>query len=167
MPEIFVSTEQEASIGVHGRLKNERICKYINELYIKNSKGVDKYKVFVTGANGSGKFGESLSSPFVGKPREVATQTYMSFGFFETLAEAENCLKYICTKFARCMLSVLKVTQNNPRDTWSKIPLQNFTYDSDIDWSVSIANIDKQLYKKYKLSDEEIAFIETNVKEME
>lgn len=47
------------------------------------------------------------------------------------------------------------------------IPLQNFTSSSDIDWLQSIANIDKQLYKKYNLSDEEIHFIETTVKEME
>ena len=47
------------------------------------------------------------------------------------------------------------------------IPLQDFTDSSGIDWSVPIANIDKQLYKKYNLSDEEINFIETKVKEME
>jgi len=46
------------------------------------------------------------------------------------------------------------------------VPLQDFTSNSDIDWSVSIKAIDQQLYKKYNLSDEEIAFIETNVKEM-
>ena len=65
------------------------------------------------------------------------------------------------------MLSILKIDQHNERDTWAKIPLQDFTDKSDIDWSVSISNIDKQLYKKYGLSEEEIAFIENNVKEME
>lgn len=65
------------------------------------------------------------------------------------------------------MLSILKIDQHNERDTWAKIPLQDFTDKSDINWSVSIANIDKQLYKKYGLSEEEIAFIENNVKEME
>lgn len=65
------------------------------------------------------------------------------------------------------MLSILKVDQHNERDTWAKVPLQDFTDKSDIDWSVSIANIDKQLYKKYGFSEEEIAFIENNVKEME
>ena len=47
------------------------------------------------------------------------------------------------------------------------IPLQDFTNKSDIDWQTSITGIDKQLYKKYRLSDEEINFIETHVKEME
>lgn len=169
MPEIFSDkpSNEGSYILIFGRQNNQRIGKYIKSKYIKNSKGVDKYKVFVTGANGSGKFGETLSSPFIGKPQEVGTQTYMSFGFFDTAFEANSCLNYIKTKFARCMLGVLKVTQNNPRDVWRYIPLQDFTSDSDIDWSKSIPEIDQQLYKKYDLTPEEIKFIETHVKEMD
>lgn len=167
IPEIFSSSSAESNIKVHGRENNERIYKFIKKEYIKQSVGLDKFKVFVTGANGAGKFGETLSNPFVAAPNEIHTQTYMSFGCFTTEYEANSCLLYIKTKFARCMLAVLKVTQNNPRDTWSKIPLQNFTNNSDIDWSESIPEIDKQLYKKYDLSDEEISFIETHVKSME
>ena len=85
----------------------------------------------------------------------------------QTREEAENVIKYVCSKFARTMLGVLKRTQANTPDKWKYVPLQDFTDKSDIDWSVSIANIDKQLYKKYGLSEEEITFIETNVKEME
>ncbi len=65
------------------------------------------------------------------------------------------------------MLGVLKVTQDNPPDKWKYVPLQDFTENSDIDWSASIPNIDRQLYKKYGLSQDEIEFIETHVKEME
>ena len=50
------------------------------------------------------------------------------------------------------MLGILKIDQHNEKDTWKKVPLQNFTPESDIDWSVSIAEIDKQLYKKYNLT---------------
>jgi hypothetical protein len=64
------------------------------------------------------------------------------------------------------MLGILKITQGNNRETWSKVPIQNFTEKSDIDWSKSIPEIDKQLYKKYNLSNEEIAFIEEKVKPM-
>lgn len=64
------------------------------------------------------------------------------------------------------MLGILKIDQHNEKDTWKKVPLQNFTPESDIDWSVSIAEIDKQLYKKYNLTQEEIDFIESHVKEM-
>ena len=65
------------------------------------------------------------------------------------------------------MLGILKVTQNNPKDVWEYVPMQNFNKNSDIDWSKSIPEIDKQLYKKYGLSHEEIDFIESKVKPME
>ena len=64
-------------------------------------------------------------------------------------------------------LRLITTTQHNKRDTWKNVPLQDFTSSSDIDWSQSIADIDKQLYKKYNLTPEEIDFIETHVKEME
>lgn len=166
MPEIFTASYRSGLICVHGRKGNERIAQFIDGRYIRTDKGVGKFKVFVAGANGAGKFGEILSTPFVGSPNEVGTQTYMSFGFFSSVEEASNLLTYIKTKFARCLLSVLKVTQNNPRDAWSKIPLQDFTPTSDIDWSKSIPEIDQQLYRKYGLDETEIAFIESHVKEM-
>ena len=74
---------------------------------------------------------------------------------------------YIKTKFFRALLGVKKVTQHCPPSVWSMIPLQDFTSTSDIDWSKSIAEIDRQLYKKYGLIPDEIKFIETHVKEME
>jgi hypothetical protein len=95
------------------------------------------------------------------------THTFLGVASFEREQEALSALKYIKTKFARTLLSVLKITQDLNADKWKYVPLQDFTDKSDIDWSVSISNIDKQLYKKYGLSEEEIAFIENNVKEME
>lgn len=65
------------------------------------------------------------------------------------------------------LLGVLKVTQDNDRGVWKYVPLQDFTSMSDIDWSQSISDIDKQLYAKYGLDEEEINFIETHVKEMD
>lgn len=77
-------------------------------------------------------------------------------------------MQILKTKFARALLGIMKTTQNNQsKMVWSKIPIQDFSNASDIDWSASIADIDKQLYKKYNLSNEEINFIETKVKEME
>ena len=75
-------------------------------------------------------------------------------------------MKYIKTKFARAMLGTLKITQHNIQETWLNVPLQDFTGNSDIDWSKSVSEIDKQLYKKYGLSKEEISFIESKVREM-
>lgn len=117
-------------------------------------------------SNGSGHFGEILSSTEILEPNEGATDTFISIGIFDTLNEARNLQKYIKTKFFRALLGAKKVTQDNPKNVWSMIPLQDFTPSSDIDWSKSIHEIDLQLYKKYGLNQEEIDFIEKNVKEM-
>ena len=64
------------------------------------------------------------------------------------------------------MLGVLKVTQDNNKEVWKFVPLQDFTENSDIDWSKSIPEIDQQLYAKYNLNEEEISFIESMIKPM-
>lgn len=94
------------------------------------------------------------------------TLTFMTIGAFDSEADAKACLSYLKSKFARAMLGVLKVTQHNPRGTWEYVPLQDFTSNSDIDWSKPIPEIDSQLYAKYGLDADEIAFIESHVKPM-
>lgn len=64
------------------------------------------------------------------------------------------------------MFGILKRTQANTPGKWQWVPLQDFTSTSDIDWSKSVADIDRQLYAKYNLEEKEIAFIESHVKEM-
>ena len=91
----------------------------------------------------------------------------MSVGCFDSKKEAEALLKYIKSKFARTLLGILKTTQDNPPEKWKFIPLQDFTSASDIDWSKSVSEIDRQLYRKYGLSQDEIDFIESHVKEMD
>lgn len=88
-------------------------------------------------------------------------------GEFTTRDEAEALAKYIQTKTCRALLGALKVTQNIAKPLWQFVPLQDFTSNSDIDWSLSVAEIDRQLYAKYGLSDNEISFIESHVKEMD
>lgn len=95
-----------------------------------------------------------------------STETFLSIGRFRTIGEAYAVEKYIKTKFARALLGVLKVTQNGNKPVWKYVPLQNFTPNSDIDWSKSIHEIDLQLYRKYGLDEKEVNFIETHVKEM-
>ena len=77
-----------------------------------------------------------------------------------------NLERYMKTKFFRVLLGVKKVTQHCPPHVWKMIPLQDFTKNSDIDWSKSIHEIDLQLYRKYGLDEKEIEFIESHVKEM-
>ncbi len=159
--------ENKDDIEVLGLIKNVRIRRFINKKYCQKHENLLKYKILVPKSNGTGAIGEVLSTPVIGQPVIGHTQTFLSIGKFETEEEAKACYKYICSKFARCMLGVLKVTQDNPPDTWAYVPLQDFTDASDIDWSKTIPEIDQLLYQKYNLSQEEITFIESKIKPME
>lgn len=168
-PEVF-SDEKPAGDGyalVVGRENDTRIGKWIKKEYLKLPDNFESYKVVVPKSNGSGHFGESLSSPFVAAPFHAQNTTFLSIGKFDSIFEAEACLKYIKTKFVRCMLGILKVTQDNPKSVWSKVPLQNFTQQSDINWDLSIPELDAALYQKYNLTQDEIDFIESNVSAMQ
>lgn len=153
-------------IQILGLVKAKRIYKWIKKQYVQAPDNLLAYKVFVPAANGSGALGEVLSTPLIGEPLIGHTQTFISIGCFQTKREAENLLKYIKSKFCRVMLGILKITQHNPGPKWQYVPLQDFTPNSDIDWSQSISEIDQQLYKKYGLDEQEIQFIESHVKEM-
>lgn len=169
LPQVFQDSKPDDGleyISILGRINNSRIYKFIRREYVNDVINLDKYKVFMPGANGNGTFGEIISSPMVVGPGVGSTETFISIGAYEGKYEAENTLKYIKTKITRALLNILKATQANTPEKWRCVPLQDFTDNSDIDWSKSIAEIDKQLYKKYGLSQEEINFIEKNVKEM-
>jgi len=136
--------------------------------YVENHPNLEKYKVILPATNGTGTFGETLSTPIIGRPLIGYTQTFISFGAFNEKLAAENVLKYVKTKFLRAMLGSMKITQHNQtKEVWKNIPIQEFTTSSEIDWSKSISEIDQQLYKKYNLNENEIKFIEENVKIME
>ncbi|CKA92065.1 Eco57I restriction-modification methylase domain-containing protein [Streptococcus pseudopneumoniae] len=165
LPELFFDVKPEDGneyIKIYGRFNNERVYKWFRKDYVTCPSNFEKYKIILPKANGSGAIGEVLSTPVIGY-----TETFISVGEFNSLEEAEACLKYIKSKFLRTMLGVLKITQDNTKAVWHYIPLQDFTVNSDIDWTQSVADIDRQLYQKYDLSPEEIAFIETHVREMD
>lgn len=170
MPELF--TENKPSnkydyIQMLGNIKGERVYRWFRKDYILPTENLNVYKVLVPKANGSGAIGEVLSTPLIGSPLIGFTETYISIGSTKNESEAEAILKYVKTKFARTMLGILKVTQNNPKETWAYVPMQDFTAKSDIDWSKPVSEIDKQLYRKYNLDDSEVAFIESMIKPME
>ena len=168
-PEVF-SDEKPAGDGyalVVGRENDTRIAKWIKKEYLKLPDNFESYKIAFPVANGSGKFGESLSDPFVCGPYCAQNTTFLSAGNFYTLFEAQSCLKYVKTKFARCMLGIFKVTQHTTREAWRAVPLQNFTQQSGINWDLSIPELDTALYQKYNLTQDEIDFIESNVSAMQ
>ena len=150
----------------------KRTIKYVDSDYPFPKIGaIDKYKLFIPKAFGCGSIGETdvtpiLSTPVLAEPGMTCTETFLEIGSFSTKQELDNFYSYFKTKFFRVLVGIKKQTQNTNRSTYSFVPLQDFTSASDIDWSQSVADIDKQLYAKYNLTDDEIDFIETHVKAM-
>ena len=169
LPEIFSDEKQsEQQIGIYGRINNERVTKWLDRDLVEWHPNLERYKVFLPASNGNGDIGEVLSNPLVGQPFIGHTQTFISFGAFDTEQEAQNCLKYIKTDFARAMLGTLKVTQHNQsKEVWENVPWFDFTNYSLIDWSKSIAEIEEQLYDYFNVPDNIVAEIKSNVKRME
>ncbi len=159
--------KNQDSIKILGLVNAKRQYKWIDKKYLSLPDSFGKWKVIVPEANGSGVIGEVLSTPIIGQPFIGHTDTFLSIGAFDNEIEAQNVLKYIKSKFTRTMLGLLKITQHNTRATWQKVPLQDFTSASDIDWTKSISEIDQQLYAKYNLNQDEIEFIEKMIKPMD
>lgn len=159
--------DNDLYIQVYGLMNSKRTFLWMKKSYLDYPVSLDQYKIFISKANGAAlKNGTIIGEPIVADKGVGATETFLTIGGYENKVQAENLAKYIKTKFVRVLVSILKATPNNTRETWSKVPLQDFTKKSDIDWSKSVAEIDRQLYKKYKLDKSEIDFIEKNVKEM-
>ena len=146
--------------------------------WIKESdipKGIESlllHKVYIPKVGGSGKDQIILGKPFYGEPNSVCSYTYLVIGYDPihhklSKKECQNIIKYIRTCFFRYLVSIKKKTQDNARDVFQFVPLQDFTSNSDIDWSRSIGEIDAQLYEKYGLERDEIDFIERMIKPME
>ena len=167
--DLFKETkDNDNCVAIIGVINNKRVRRYIDIKFLDlRNTNLRKWKVLVPKSNGSGALGEVLSTPMIGEPMIGYTQTFLGIGAFESESEAQAAHKYITSKFARTMLGILKITQDNPPEKWKYVPLQDFTSSSDIDWSKSVHEIDLQLYDKYGLTAEERNFIETHVKEMD
>lgn len=170
LPEIFTVKPNSPETDVYkffGRINGKRVHRYIAKRFISENEYIGGFKLLLPEANNSGKYGETLAEPMVVGPNTCSSDTFLNAGPFKTEGEACNLARYYKTKFFRALLGVKKVTQHSPSQVWRTIPLQDFTSASDIDWSKPISEIDRQLYAKYGLDDEEIDFIESHVKEMD
>lgn len=159
-------------------LKNPTICYgkgkkigYLERKEItKNTGWIDRYKVFTPRANNIGtELNDDNLNTFVVGPNTICTESYIVVGADLGLNKlsATNLCKYFTTRFTRFLHSIGKASQDATSKTYRFVPLQDFTSKSDIDWKKSVNEIDKQLYKKYKLTKEEIKFIEDNIKPMQ
>jgi len=170
---VFNVSPSKDSIKIYGNdNKGILTSKYINKIYIDSEQhNLKGWKVIIAATNGAaGNLGNE-NPRIIGEPKIIEknsgfTQTFISIGDFETKGEIESLNQYIKTKFARFMIGTLKATQRLNKEVFSNLPLQNFTENSDIDWSKPIDNIDEQLFDKYNLSEEERVHIKKSIKDM-
>jgi hypothetical protein len=147
-----------------------KIFGYVEDGEIKHNRPlISKYKVFTPYANNLGtELNDDNLNTFVGAPNSICTETYIMMGIKLNLSKtsAISLSKYFTTKFSRFLHSLLKSSQHGTSKTYRFVPVQDFTSNSDINWSKSITEIDQQLYAKYKFTREEIDFIESMIKPM-
>ena len=143
---------------------------YIEKKHVKSHEDwIDKWKVYVPRANNLGtELNDDNLNSFVGEPNSICTESYIvvGAGTINDKNSAINVSKYLTTKFVRFMHKQAKASQDASSKTYRFIPMEDFTSESDIDWSKSINEIDEQLFDKYGLSMEERKHIKSSIKDM-
>lgn len=123
---------------------------------------IDKWKIYVgRAAPGTGNRDtyphKIISTPFVGEPDSISSETYLCISPFDSKAEAESALSYLSCRLTRLLILLHKPSQDVTRKVYTFVPTQEWTRK----WS------DEDLYAKYGISDREISFIEKVVRPME
>jgi site-specific DNA-methyltransferase (adenine-specific) len=132
---------------------------YINPKEIINNRDwVNKYKVLITKGYGAGEDfpHQIINKPILSEPNSCCSETYIILGVYNNKEQAENAISYIKTKFFRFLVMLQKNTQDALKRVYTLAPLQDFSES----WT------DEKLYKKYKLTKEEIDFIESMIRPM-
>lgn len=140
-----ISTDKEVFIAESAVASNKEFKDRFKVLVSKASPGGDDYPHAVLGA------------PFVAKPGSVSTETYLIVDFVRDQLEGENLISYMRTRLFRFLVSLIKTTQNISKSCFAFVPVQDLSRP----WT------DVELYDKYGITDEEIAFIESMVRPME
>ena len=136
---------------------------YVGRDAVKSGRAlIDAWKVFVGfAAPGTGNKDtyphRIISTPFIGEPGTISTETYLCIGPFNTRQEAESALSYMACRLTRFLILLHKPSQNTTRQVYTFVPTQDWTKK----WS------DEDLYAKYDLTADEVAFIEKVVRPMD
>lgn len=143
---------------------NKGTGKYLRSMVNIGVELIDKWKVMISylSAEHAGQPDKNgmfrvLSTTEILPPESICTETYLIAGAFDTEAEATNYYNYLRTRFVRFLLSLIAVSQHITRASFDFVPVQDFTEE----WT------DEKLYKKYELTEDEIAFIESTIRVME
>lgn len=154
----FHNEKKSGDVPIYYIRKTKRRIGWIARSEIKKSSElIDTWKVMITKAYGAGEEipHQILGQPFVAPNPSVCTQSYLFF-FVDSKTASESVESYLRTRFFRFLVSLRKITQDATHSTYTWVPMQTW----DRIWT------DGELYKKYNLTQEEIAFIEKMVRPM-
>ena len=135
----------------------------------KNRNWIDKWKVFIPRANNiATELNDDNLNAFVAGPKTICTESYLCCYGEDNLSEEEanNLVKYMSTRFFRYLHSLAKSSQDSSAKTFRFIPVQDYSKESDINWSCELTQLDNQLFEKYGLDDAERAHIRNSIKTM-
>ena len=129
---------------------------YLDASYLipRNEEWLNKWKLYIPKAIGSGNIREDWIKSIKGAPGTICTETYIVVGPFDNEEIADNVSSYIQTKFFHFLMGLKKITQDATSKVYDFVPMQDFSRS----WS------DKDLYAKYNLTDEEVQYIESMVR---
>lgn len=131
---------------------------YVSESAIETNKPFkDRLKVLVSKASpGGDEYPHAvLGAPFVAAVGSVSTETYLIVDFVNSVLEGDHLISYMRTRFFRFLVSLIKTTQNISKGCFAFVPAQDLSHE----WT------DAELYEKYGITDSEVAFIETMVRQ--
>lgn len=136
---------------------------------LKNKQWVEKSKLYISKAYGASDDWphQIINKPIFGSKNSCCTETYLVIGPFETEEITNNVMKYIKTQFFRFLVSLIKISQDATQRVYQFVPAQNFSSNSEIDWSKTVGEINQKLFEKYGLVEPETKFIESMIRPME
>ncbi len=152
------SFEKDSPCEGYTKVYANKVIGYMKTTEITQSRNfINKWKVIIPEAIGVGDMSKDVIKPILSEPNSINTETYVMNGPYKSEEEAQNAISYIRTKFFHFLLGLKKITQHTTKKVYSLIPLQDFSEP----WT------DEKLYKKYNLTAEEIAFIESMIRPMD
>jgi len=165
LPNVLAEKHNPTEIKIYGLKYRQQVQMYIPQNYPLPKKTIafDKYKVLTGKAWGNfsdGYLGGAYSDIVIASPNEICTENFLESGIFNDFETAKKHAKYLMTQFARALLFFNKHTQDNSKDKWVSVPIQDY---SEGWWSLSIAKINEKLFEKYGIPENIRKFVCNNI----
>ena len=165
LPELQLEKEKDDDVKILGLYNRKLSSRYIPKNYPlpRKSEWMGKYRVLICKAWGNfsdSYLGGAYADIIIVSPNEICAENYLESGYFDDLETATKHAKYLMTCFCRALLYRNKHTQDNSRDKWAAVPIQDFSEDW---WDKSIAEIDDCLFEKYNIPENIRKFVKENI----